>query len=66
MHSMDYYNFYIDLVWSLSSFVCVMKTKMLNGPSLFPVFAQSSSSQVQLLVTVHLEASRRFIDDCHS
>ena len=66
MNCVDSYNFCIDLVWSLSSFVCVMKTKILNGPSLFPVFAQSSSSQVQLLVTVHLEASRRFIDDCHS
>ena len=66
MNFVDSYNFCIDPVWSLFSFVCVMKTKMLNGPSLFPVFAQSSSSQVQLLVTVNLEASRRFIDDCHS
>lgn len=66
MHLTDFYNFCIDLLWSLFSFACVMKTKILNGSYLFPVFAQSSSSQVQLLVTVHLEASRRFIDDCHS
>lgn len=35
MHLMDFYNFCIDLVWSLFSFACVMKTKILNGSYCF-------------------------------